>query len=145
MNMENQLQNKYRSPSLSSNFEKGTYYIIFIAIFLKCTALIPTIFNVYYTQSASSINYLTIIFLFVAFSSLAIIAISKQYYPQLFLFMIGIISTIILFAMKMHYENGFTMKFQPPPFSSNSDNTEDSYKKSVEVYEKAVLGNNNQK
>lgn len=118
-----------------SNTDKFVYYIILIGIFLKCTALIPTIFNVYYTQNASSINYLTIIFFFIAFLSLSIISLIKGFYSQFGIFLIGLVSTVVLFFMKMSLENGFSMDIKT---DQQYFNDEMNYAKVVDNYEKTI-------
>jgi len=118
-----------------SNTDKLVYYLILIGIFLKCTALIPTIFNVYYTQNATAINYLTIIFFFIAFLTLAIISLIKGFYSQFAIFLIGLTSTIVLFFMKLSLENGFSMEIKA---NQQYFNDEINYEKAVDTYEKTI-------
>jgi hypothetical protein len=77
---------------------------ILIAMVIKACAQIPIIIKVTQTKSAEDISIITPIMFLVSFSILGAISLIKKLFLPLFIFIIGIISSIILIIQKISYE-----------------------------------------
>lgn len=79
-------------------------FFILIAMLLKACAQIPLIIKVTQTKSAEDISLIMPIMFLLSFSILGIISLRQKLYKPLFIFIIGIISSIILIIQKTAYE-----------------------------------------
>lgn len=80
--------------------------IVVFAMLLIACGLIPLIVRVAKTQSAKDISYATPILFIIAFFLLLIVSAFKKIYAAFFIFLIGLIASIILLIQKyMHDKN----------------------------------------
>jgi hypothetical protein len=87
------------------NIDKSIYYyIILFATFLFSFSFIPIVFEVIQQKITLNIPYVSLICLFVSFIIFLFVAISRQYYIHIFIYLIGLISISIILFLKKSYD-----------------------------------------
>jgi uncharacterized protein with PQ loop repeat len=93
------------------NIDKSIYYyLILCATFLFSFAFIPIVFEVIQQKITLNIPYLSLICLFISFIIFLFVAISRQYYIHIFVYLVGLISISIILFLKKSYDKKTSTK-----------------------------------